>query len=55
VQQNQNKNSGNFANDSQKASEAGRKGGEHSQGRSQDISRNKNQNSSQGGRTDQNR
>jgi general stress protein YciG len=54
-QQQQNKNPGNFANDPQKAAEAGRKGGEHSQGRSENMSGNRNQNSGQGGRADQNR
>lgn len=55
TQQHQNKNPGNFANNPQKASEAGRKGGEHSQNRSQNASSHKEQNSGQGGRTDQNR
>jgi general stress protein YciG len=54
-QQQQNKNSGNFTNDPQKAAEAGRKGGEHSQGGSETMSGNRNQNSSQGRRADQNR
>ena len=54
TQQSQNKNPGNFAKHQQKASQAGQKGGEHSQGRSESMSGNKNQNSGQGGRTDQN-
>jgi general stress protein YciG len=55
TQQHQNKNPGNFANDLQKASPAGRKGGEHSQGRSQNMSDDRQRDSSQSGRADQNR
>lgn len=52
--QQQNKNAGNFANNPDKAAEAGRKGGEHSHHSPQDINRNQNQNN-QGGRNDQKR
>jgi len=55
TQQNQNKNPGNFANNPQKASGAGRKGGEHAHGSQESMSGNKNQNTNQGGRSDQNR
>ncbi|HVT26231.1 MAG TPA: KGG domain-containing protein [Rhizomicrobium sp.] len=55
AQQQQNKNPGNFANDPQKASEAGRKGGEHSQGHSQSTSGNRQRDSNQGGKADQHR
>jgi len=55
-QQQQNKNPGNFANNPQKASEAGRKGGEHSHGSSESTSGNRNENqNTQGGRSDQKR
>ena len=55
TQQHQNKNPGNFANDPQKASQAGKKGGEHSQGHSQNMSGNRHRDSSQSGKADQNR
>ncbi len=50
--QQQNKSAGNFANNPQKASEAGRKGGEHSHGSPQNANRNQDD---KGGKNDQKR
>ncbi|HEY4125815.1 MAG TPA: KGG domain-containing protein [Rhizomicrobium sp.] len=54
TQKTQNKNQGNFANDPQKTSEAGKKGGQHSQcgGSAENAGGNRNQ---PGSRNDQNR